>query len=243
MSRRIIAAAVLLATSAGAHAADITNIQGLTTQADFRLLSDDLSSALSYKAVTPAKPLGLLGFDIGAEATATKLQNPGILQAATQSSSKPTYIVVPKLHLHKGLPLGFDIDGFYSAVPASNVKLVGGSLSYALLKGGVTEPAISLRGTYTKMTGVDELDFKTKGVELSISKGFALFTPYAGVGRIKTDSDPKGMAAAAGLTNESFSQNKYFLGANLNLGIVNLALEGDKTGDATSYSVKLGLRF
>lgn len=242
MSRRIVAVAVLLAASTGVRAADITQVQTLN-QTDFRLLSEDLAAALSYKAVTPAKPLGLLGFDIGVEATATKLQHPALLQAATGSGSTPSYVVVPKLHIHKGLPLGFDIDGFYSAVPGSNIRLVGGALSYALLKGGVTMPAVAVRGTYTKMTGVNQLDFNTKGVELEISKGFALFTPYAGLGRIKTESDPQGSAAAAGLTNESFSQNKYFLGANLNLGIANLAIEGDKTGKATSYSAKLGFRF
>jgi hypothetical protein len=241
MQRRALALGVLLAASTAAQAADLKTIQNVGAQSDFRLFSEDLGAALSYKPVKPAEALGVLGFDIGVEATGTKLAHPELYSRATNSSA-PSYLVVPKLHAHKGLPLRLDIDAFLSAVPGTNVSLFGAALGFAILKGGVAEPAIELRGTYTKMSGVDQLDFDTKGVELSISKGFAFFTPYAGVGRVQTNSDPKGTAAAV-FTNESFSQSKYYLGANLNFGLVNFAVEGDKTGDITSYSAKIGLRF
>ena len=114
------------------------------------------------------------------------------------------------------------------------------SARYAILQGGVAEPALGLRGTYSKLSGVNELDFHTTGLELLVSKGFAIFTPYAGVGRIWTTSEPVGVS---NVKKEEFSQGKYFVGSNLNLGLVNLALEADKTGDATSYNAKLGFRF
>jgi hypothetical protein len=37
--------------------------------------------------------------------------------------------------------------------------------------------------------------------------------------------------------------NKYFIGLQMNFVLVNVVLEGDKTGDATSYGLKLGFRF
>jgi hypothetical protein len=44
-------------------------------------------------------------------------------------------------------------------------------------------------------------------------------------------------------SKESLSLNKVFVGVNLNFGLVNLAFEGDRTGEASSYGAKLGFRF
>lgn len=234
-------AAILLAATPLAHADDIdlTLLSGV--QSDFRLLSEDLGAALSYKPVAPAEPLGLLGFDLGVEATATNLENNEVYERATDSSDTST-VIVPKLHAHKGLPLGINVDAFYSSVPDSNVELIGGAIGFALLKGGVSMPALTLRAAATKVTGVDQLDFDTQSVELTISKGFAFVTPYAGVGRVDVTSEPKGTAALA-LTKEEFSLDKVYAGVNINLGLANLAVEADQTGDTPSYSAKFGFRF
>jgi len=238
--RHLITALVLLGTANISLAGSIDNVQVLG-QADFKLLSQDLSSTFSYKAVIPATPLGLTGIDLGVEASSTKLKNPTVWQAATNSND--TTIIVPKVHVHKGLPFGFDIGGFYTSVPGSNIELIGAEVRYALFEGGVVTPAVGLRGAYTKLSGVDQLALNTKALEVLVSKGFTLFTPYIGIGHVWTSSDPQGTAAAVGLQKEKISQNKTFAGINMNLGLMNFALEGDKTGDTTSYSFKFGFRF
>jgi hypothetical protein len=230
----VVAGLVLLPVSA--VASDIDNIGGLS-QGLFKDLTSDLGAALSYKAIKPAEPLGALGFDIGFEVTSTSLES-NAFETATSGDATSSQLLVPKLHLHKGLPLGFDIGAFYTSVPSSNIGLVGGELSYALFEGGVVSPAISLRGTYSRLTGVDELDLTTKGLELSISKGFAFFTPYAGIGQVWIDGETN-----VGLSDESLTKNKYFLGFNLNLGLMNIAAETEQTGDNTSTSAKIGVRF
>jgi hypothetical protein len=205
-----------------------------TAQPAFKTFSEDLGSALSYKPVTPPTPLGITGFDIGLEVTSTKMRN---LETATNSSMSS--LVVPKLHVYKGLPLNFDIGAFYSSVPTTNIKLYGGELRYAILEGGIALPAVGIRGALTKLSGVSQLALSTKSLDVSISKGFAMFTPYAGLGTVWVDSTPN----VAPLVKETFRQNKIFAGGNLNLGLVNFALEYDKTGSAASYSAKLGFRF
>lgn len=239
--KRALPAAVLLllaSVSPGAAANDIDQIDQLI-QAEFRLLSEDVAAAASYKAVIPAKPLGIAGFDVGFEVTATKLANKEAWDRAS-SDSAPSSVYVPKIHVHKGLPLGLDLGAFYASVPDSNINLWGAELRYAILKGGVAQPALGLRATYTRLSGVDQLDFNTTGLELVISKGFAFFTPYAGIGRIWVESTPVGVS---NVQAEDFGLNKYFVGANLNFAVVNIALEADRTGDATSYTAKLGWRF
>jgi len=208
------------------------------SQAEFKLLSEDLGSALSYKAVIPAEPLGVTGFDLGLEVTSTAVNNSAVWEKVT--GSKRNSLPVPKLHVHKGLPFNIDVGAFYASVPTTNIKLYGGELRYAILEGGVAMPALAVRGALTKLSGVEQLSFSTKSLDVSISKGFAMFTPYAGIGSVWVDSTPNGIA---GLTKESFRQSKIFVGGNLNFGLINLALEYDKTGSAPSYTAKLGFRF
>ena len=124
---------------------------GGTAQADFKTFSEDLGSALSYKPVTPAAPLGITGFDIGLEVTSTKMRN---LELATGGTTNN--LIVPKLHVYKGLPLNFDVGAFYSSVPTTNIKFYGGEIRYAILEGGVALPAVGIRGALTKMTGVNQ---------------------------------------------------------------------------------------
>lgn len=238
MSRRPFAISLAWFAVAPAFAAENIDQINLLTQAEFRALSQDLGATVSYKAVVPSETLGLTGFDLGAEVTATKLQNQAAWDRAS-SGTAPHTVYVPKLHVHKGLPAGFDIGAFYSTVPSSNIDLWGAELRYALIQGGPATPALGLRGTYSRLSGVEQLDFTTRGIELGISKGFALVTPYAGIGRVWIDSEPR----VGTLQAEKFSEDKYYAGLNFNFVLGNLALEGDRTGDATSYSVKFGFRF
>lgn len=228
-------------TALPAFAANNLNNLGALAQADFRVLSEDLGSALSYKPITPAEPLGITGFDLGIEVTGTKMsKSEQAWKTATGNSSGISALYVPKLHVSKGLPFDIDVGAFYSAIPSTNIKLTGFELRYAPLPGGVATPAVAVRASYTKLGGVDQLDFSTKGLDVSISKGFAMVTPYAGVGQVWVNSNP---ASSTGLSGESFTQGKVFAGININLGLTNIALEGDKTGGTASYGMKLGFRW
>jgi len=204
-----------------------------SVQSDFKSFSEDMGSALSYKAIAPAESLGITGFDLGVEFSSTETKS---LAKATGTSD--TSLIVPKLHVHKGLPLGIDLGVFYSSV--ANIKLYGGELRYAIVEGGVAMPAIAIRGAMSKLSGVDQLELGTQSLDISISKGFAMLTPYAGVGTVWVDSTPD---AATTLKKESFQQGKTFAGVNLNFGLTNIAAEWDKTGASTTTSVKLGFRF
>jgi len=240
MIRRLFA---LLILSLGglalpAQAVDLDTI-GSLNQAEFRLLSDDLGAALSYKPILPAEPLGITGFDLGIEVSVTQLQNTAVFSQAASNESINT-LVLPKLHIHKGLPFGLDFGASYSAVPDSNIKVWGAEVRYAILKGGTATPALAMRGSYSALEGVNQLKLTTTGVDVSISKGFALLTPYAGIGKLWVNSTPD---ASTGLAPEDFDLNKVFIGLNMNLAVLNIAVEGDKTGEATSYGIKFGWRF
>lgn len=240
--RKVLLVTPFLLMAAQANAADnIDSIAGMG-QTAFRAFSEDLSAAISYKALIPAESMGVLGFDVGVEASVTSLANKTEFDAACGGCGADK-IIIPKLHLHKGLPLGMDVGLMTASVPNSNIKLTGAEFRYAIVEGGVAMPAVAARLTYTKLDGVSELDMNTTGLELSVSKGFAMVTPYAGIGQNWVSSTPKGAASAAGLSKEDYTQTKTYVGVNVNLGLLNLAFEADKTGDSNTTSAKLGFRF
>lgn len=222
-----------------AGAEDLNSLQALA-QREFRLLSEDLGAALSYKGLVPAEPLGITGFDVGVAVTATSFKNVELLERAASGSDIPKTVPVPSLRIYKGLPLNIDVGLSYAAIPGTNVKMVGGELRWAVLPGSTTLPAVAIRASMTRLQGVDQLKLDTQGLDVSVSKGFAMATPYIGVGVNRVKSSPQGVP---GLVEESFNQNKIFGGVNLNFGLANLALEADVTDSRTSYGLKFGLRF
>ena len=236
---RVICGFALL-TALPAWAQNVDQIQNLVQQ-EFRSLSEDLGAVLSYRPQTPTTPLGITGFDIGVGVTAAKLKHVSIYDRATSSrDSVGDYILVPSVRVHKGLPAGIDVGLVYAKVPDSNLNYAGGELRVALVKGDMAVPAIGLRGSYTRLSGDNQFRVDTFGADLSISKGFTIFTPYAGIGQLWIESDPRGVAT---LRPESFSMTKYFGGVGLKFGLFNLNFEADRTGSVTAYSGKVSLRF
>jgi hypothetical protein len=187
MKHALIPLVCSLVVSSSAFAGDIDQLQTLL-QAEFQNISKDLTGALSYKAVQPAEAMGITGFDVGIELGVTEMKHSSVWQKA--SGSDTNWMPIPKLHISKGLPFDVNIGGFYTQVPGSNIKLWGAEASYAILAGSTLSPALAVRGAYTKLSGVSQLDFETKSLDLSISKGFAMFTPFAGVGHVWADSNP-----------------------------------------------------
>lgn len=215
---------------------NIDNIGNLD-QYLFNDLTSDLGAALNYKALTPDEPLGNLGFDIGFDVSSANLDSTAMQQATT--GDNPDQLLMPKVRFHSDLPLGFGVSAFYGSVPDSNIGLIGGELRYAIYNGGSRTPAIAIRGTFSQLSGVDELDLNTRGLELSVSKGFASFTPYAGVSTMHIESSTN----VLGLNGEEISENKYFLGFNLNLGQMKITAETEKTDDEASTRATIGVRF
>ena len=239
--KKLITLLCTLGLAQPALAANISTL-GALGQSEFKTLSEDLGAALSYKPVTPAAPLGVIGFDIGLEVTQTDTtKSAQIWSKATGNGSTVSKVYVPKLHVAKGLPFGVDVAAFYSKIPTTNISLAGAELRYAIMEGGLAMPAVAVRGAFTKLGGVDQLSLDTKSLDFSISKGFAMLTPYAGVGQVWVNS--KANLTPFKLSDEKFTQSKIFVGANLNLGFTNLAAELDKTGGIQSISVKMGFRF
>lgn len=234
--KKSIAAAAFSASALVASAGDFPTV-GSLTQDEFRGLSRDLGAAFSYKGITPATPLGALGIDAGLEVTDTKLEHESFFSRA--GAGRDSHLVVPKLHVHKGLPGGLDVGAFVGGASQVSAALFGADLRYALLDDGIATPALGVRASGTRATGLGDLRVSTAALDVMASKRFAALTPYAGAGTVRTWSS----VSNSTLGKERQNQGRYFAGLNVNLLAVNLAFEAEKAGDNTSLSAKLGLRF
>jgi hypothetical protein len=216
------------------------------TQDDFKNLSRDIGLAISYIPLAPAEPLGgaLPGFDIGVEATGVSInKNASYIQkAVTNPGDVPGTVPEAKAHVQVGLPV-IPVDlGFVYGISTNNTdyKLIGYEIKWAILRGSTLSPAVAIRGAYTKLSGIDIFDISTKSLDLSISKGFSILTPYAGIGEVWITSTPN--VPVPPLTEEDFTETKGFVGCKLSLGLINIVAEADFAA-VNAYSLRLNLHF
>lgn len=235
---RLIGLVLLLCTSVS-QAASFNTLDALT-QEQFVKFSENVAAATQYKGVTPPEPLGILGFDVGVSVSYTTIETDDIFDLASEGDFDVAGIALPRITVHKGLPFGIDIGASASGAPGTDIRVLGAEIRYAVLEGNVALPAVGIRASGSVLQGVDELDMQNIGVDISVSKGFVMLTPYAGVGVVRTTSTP---VDSETLVEETLSQTKMFAGLNLNLALLNLTLEADKTGDHSTGSLKVGFRF
>lgn len=247
MKKILLVLLLLLLMTAPAMANVTFQLPANFTQDDFKNLSRDIGLAISYVPLAPAEPLGgiLPGFDIGVEVTGVQIdKNASYFQkAVTNPSDLPSTIPEAKAHVQVGLPvIPIDLGIVYGAAPGTDVKLVGYELKWAVLKGSTVSPAVAIRGAYTKLSGIDVFDISTKSLDLSISKGFAILTPYAGIAEVWISSTPKTTIPSPLLQKEDITEMKWFAGAKLGLGLINFVAEAD-FAKVNEYSLRMNLHF
>jgi hypothetical protein len=235
---RFATLALALVAAGAAQAADFNAI-GTLNQAEFKAFSQDVAAAVSYKGIMPTEGLGITGFDLGVAAFGTQVTSRDVLRKAAGGASIPKYLPTAALKAVKGLPFGFDVGVTVATLPGTNIRATGGELRWAFMEGGTVFPAVGVRLAVSNLSGVDQLKLRTQRGDISISKGFTFLTPYVGIGTVRSTASAPGTS----LAEESFSQTKTFVGVNVALGVMSLAVEADKTGDSAGYGLKLALRF
>ena len=73
------------------------------TQQMFKDFSQEAGAVVLYRAIGPAEPLGLIGFDIGVETTATKInENKDYWKKSVSDQNPSAYLVSPPRHPRTG---------------------------------------------------------------------------------------------------------------------------------------------
>lgn len=236
--------AVLLVSASGVAVADDFQF-GVVSPQDFKNIATDLSGSLGFKATGPAEAGGITGFSVGAFAAYSPTEFPQSWKAATLGNEVDATGMIG-LIASKGLPFDIDVGALYAEVPHTEARLTGFELRYALLAGSTVSPALAIRASYTRLGGVDDFEYETKGLDISISKGFLFATPYAGVGRVEATMTPRGGFAAANpaLGEAEVKETRLFAGLRLSfLPLLSITPEFERVGEVSSYNLRLGVSF
>lgn len=211
---------------------------GNPQQSDFRSVVEDIAATLNAKSLSPAETGGISGFAIA----------PYVSYVPTQDSDAWGRLVGESFNeigivggiVEKGLPFGFQAGGSYGWVPGGDGRILGLNLKYELIKGSIATPAVSVRASYTKLSGIDQLEYDSRGVDVSISKGFGPLTPYAGAGYVWSDFEITD--ARIPLQDEAVEEVRFFVGMRLS-AVFGITPEYERVGDVDAFNLRIGLAF
>jgi hypothetical protein len=193
----------------------------------------------------------------------------GLIQEDNISGNNPpSALFTPTVIVRKGLPYSFEFGGSFSHIAGSNMFTVGSQVQWALNEGFKYFPDVSVRGTVNTLMGSRDLNLMTAGGDVTISKGFDIggvmsVAPYAGYQRLwaigwsrllnARPQDPRSPQSDQG-GNTSFNPefvfsthvdavNRLFVGADMQVWILDIALEGAFSENVQQVSLSTGLNF
>ncbi len=240
--KKIVAIIWLLLVANFASAKDI-EITNTITQDEFKEFAKEFGNAMLFTPMTPAEPLGMLGFDVSLDTIITDISDDKPYWKKMVDDHDPySYFPIPRLHVQKGLPFNIDVGAMYIATtPYANVQQWGLEAKYAILKGNMLTPALSVRASYSKLQGVDDIDMDTQTLDVLISKGFLMFTPYAGASLTKINVSEN----SALVTLDDVSETGYRGLAGVQFSPFPLVIINGEIsyGETMQYGLKIGLRF
>ncbi|MEN8220453.1 MAG: hypothetical protein ABFS56_29710 [Pseudomonadota bacterium] len=239
--KKILLIIVLSSLNGFASAEDIDLTAGIV-QDEFKDFVKEFGTVLLFNPMAPAERLGITGFDISLDAAATDINDDDAYWTKFLGGSDPdSYIPTLRLHVQKGLPFNIDVGAMYVSVPDSNIKLWGLEAKYAILEGTVATPALSVRASYSKLQGVDDVELDTQSLDILISKGFLMLTPYAGASLIRINGSEKSDLVA--LDDVGETEYRGLIGVQFSPFPL-LVINGEFSfGDVRQYGLKVGLRF
>ncbi len=216
-------------------------VSGDATPGDFAAFHRRFSSDAYFYPRHAAAPLGLVGFEVYADATYDgKFDDEPFVTTAVDGDFTGGFLSVARVGARKGLPGGVDIGLSYGQALGGDVKLLSAEISYALIKGGLLSPALSIRVTGTRSSGSDVYDLDQYGAELLLSKGFTVLTPYIGAGVVRSKGT---LDLTLGSSFEDTeTRGVLYGGVTLNLLLPKITVEIEKAEDVQG-AVRVGFGF
>jgi len=238
--KKILVFAIMMVCSV-AFAADDFNLQAGLTQDQFKDLVKEIGLAVTPTPNSPAEPLKTIGFDVALETTVIDIKDgDDHWKNAWDNNDPDGAILAYRVHAQKGFPFGLDLGASITKGANIDFTAITGEAKYAILKGTAVTPALSVKASYTKVFGLEDIDLQTLSAGAYISKGILMFTPYGGVETVFTiasddsdnDLDNENVAAYRALAGLQFSPFPL------------LVINGEvAVGTVAQYSIKAGLRF
>ena len=151
--------------------------------ADFRAFARTFGAVMTSANLMPPRTTGHSGYAFSAELSVVSL--PESVALPTERA-QPGSLLLPSLHVRKGLPFSLELGGRVGWVEKSSMVTATGELKWAVNEGFTYLPDVGLRLHVTKLFGAHNLDLTTTGLDIGVGKQFPLggmvtLTPYGGL--------------------------------------------------------------
>ena len=128
-----------------------------------------------------AAPLGLIGFEVYADATYDEdFDDEPFIDTVIDDDLTGGFLSVARVGARKGLPAASTSALSYGRALESDVELVSAEIQYAILKGGLVKPALSLRVTGSRSLDSEAYDLDQYGAEVLLARASPCSPPTWG---------------------------------------------------------------
>jgi hypothetical protein len=186
--------------------ADVSNPSA--QNAAFKTVARQLAAGIANKPLSPARTLGLNGFDVQAtqtwafiSAAGENIFTPDPWERVHEDEDPSRVMWLPGIQVRKGLPLSLEAGMSWSWIGFSRQTAVGGFGRWSVIEGWDKAPDISFQVGYTGYIGNEELDLGVLDASMNIGYTFpfgylkgintASVSPFIGCGMLKVDASPR----------------------------------------------------
>lgn len=160
------------------------------TQGEFHDFIGEVSELMYFRPLAGAKPLGKFNFEITLEQRSAKIEDWEPKWNNTFSHPHHDHTLVgddhilsiPGLRGRMGITDKTDLELFLMVNPNSNYGFAGAAVKYAIIDDPGSKWGASVRGSYMKLLGVEDMDLNQIAADFVVSRDIWLFRPYAGGG-------------------------------------------------------------
>lgn len=165
-----------------------SNTPGVSTNfaanADFQAFARVMGAAITSANLMPPETTGHSAWAVNAELSVVSL--PDSVRIPTENPEQPSTVLIPSLHVRKGLPFSLELGGRVGWVEKSSQVVATGEVKWAVNEGFTWLPDVGLRGHVTKLFGARDLNLTVLGLDIGVGKQFPLggmvtLTPYGGL--------------------------------------------------------------
>jgi hypothetical protein len=246
----------------------VANGDGCMAERDdaaFETFVTNLGLIFAPSFLSPSESLGEAGFSVGFEtrfSVASSDPSWRVLDDLAPTGDEPPLFSTLQLHVRKGLPFSFELDGLMSWLVDSELFYIGGGVKWTVSEGWWFLPDLAVRGHGGALTGAPDLNLANAGVDVSLSYSFGVggvsnLTPYAGYSHMWTiassrviDSDPGRNEIPSGnyAPETVFEQiepqtDRGFVGLRFIVSYFSLTAEAAFASQMQTYGLHIGADF
>lgn len=206
-----------------------------------------------FRPLTDAKPMGAGNFELSLLQWSTAFDD-------TKDAWNDTFVhpdsvhwlkegsnlAIPGLTFRIGLTDRLDVAAYWTKSPGANYGFYGAQAQYNLLNNAERKWSTSMRGSFVRMFGPEDLNLTTYGLDLVTSKEFVLhekwarLAPYAGVSTYLSCTHEK--SAVVDLEDEMAFGVQANAGVVAKIAFARIAVEYN-FANVNTLSLKLGASF